>query len=765
MKHFKLSFEESALSKENQQQAEDFLSQLNPQQQKAASRINGPVLIVAGAGSGKTRVLTYRIAYMLASGSVSRSQILALTFTNKAAKEMRQRIEGLIGDDARFLWMGTFHSIFARILRKEAELLGYTSDFSIYDSDDSQRLIKNIITDLGINSKEIKPKQIHYKISSAKNALVGPEEYGNKFVQSSLDDIVNQVYGRYVAGLQANNAMDFDDLLIKPITLFTQHSEVLEQYQDRFRYILIDEYQDTNHAQYKVTKLLASKYQNLCVVGDDAQSIYSFRGADIGNILDFKSDYPEALEIPLEQNYRSTKVILKTADSIIKNNKKQLEKSLWTENEPGKPVVVIESQSDRDEAKKVVSFIHHYRLQYGYQNKDFAILYRTNFQSRLFEDALRFKNIAYQIVGGVSFYQRKEVKDVLAYLTLLVNSQDNTSLLRIINEPARGIGDKTIDAVREFAERENLTLWEALQDVEKINLRSAAKIAIRKFVQSVDSVRSELDEKTLVESTQTLLERTEYMKQYNEDNSDESIDRRSNVLALLDAIAQHEEQNPDSSLSTFLQEVTLLTDADELDESTSRVTLMTMHAAKGLEFPVVFVVGLEEDLFPIAGRAGEDTDIEEERRLFYVAITRAEKELFFSYSKNRYRFGTETRMMRSRFLEEADPTMMVMENGANFKSKSLSTRSQTVVDRQDYVDESWKQSKATGGRAASSRIHLEPTGIEDFQVGVEVFHQKFGEGKIQHLEGQGADSRVTVFFPSVGQKKLLLRFAKLSILG
>jgi DNA helicase-2/ATP-dependent DNA helicase PcrA len=703
------------------------------------------------------------MAWLVEADGVSPHSLMAVTFTNKAAREMRGRLEQLLRINARTLWVGTFHGLAHRFLRQHWQEAGLTASFQILDADDQLRLIKRLYRELQLDEGRWPPRQTQWFINSQKDEGLRAADLGQP--ADPFQRTMTHFYAAYEQECRRTGVVDFAELLLLAYETLGRHEHLLQHYQQRFSHLLVDEFQDTNQIQYRWLRRLSGAHTLVTVVGDDDQSIYGWRGARIENIQRFCTDFAGARTVRLEQNYRSTKVILKTADSVIKNNSKQLEKSLWTENEAGKPIVVIESQNDRDEAKKVISYIHHYKLQYGYQNKDFAVLYRTNFQSRLFEDALRFKNIPYQIVGGISFYQRKEVKDVLAYLTLLVNTKDSTSLLRIINEPARGIGDKTIETVREYASKEGISIWEALNDIDKIELRGAAKNSIKRFVKAIESVQSEMGERSILETARTLLERSEYMKQYNEDNTDESIDRRSNVLALLDAIAQHEENTENPSLSTFLQEVTLLTDADEQDEHSSRVTLMTMHAAKGLEFPVVFVVGLEEELFPIAGRAGEDTDIEEERRLFYVAITRAEKELFFSYSKNRYRFGTETRMMRSRFLEETDTSMLVMENGTNFKSKSLSSRTNTYIDRSDYVDESWKQKKPTGSRSTSSRIHLEPSGIEDFQVGVEVHHQKFGEGKIQHIEGKGADTRLTVFFPSAGQKTLLLRFAKLSILG
>ncbi|MDX1642390.1 MAG: UvrD-helicase domain-containing protein, partial [Balneolaceae bacterium] len=522
----------------------DFLKDLNEQQRRAASHTKGPLLIVAGAGSGKTRVLTYRIAYLLQQDYAHPQQILALTFTNKAAREMQERIQNLIGEGATGLWMGTFHSIFSKILRFEADKIGFSSNFSIYDTSDSENAIKLILKELNYDPREIKPRTIHRKISDAKNQIILPDTYKTRFVHSTLDDITAQIYEIYQIRLEQANAMDFDDLLIRPIQLFQENPDVLEKYQDKFKYILIDEYQDTNHAQYKVTQLLAKKYENICVVGDDAQSIYSFRGADIGNILNFKNDYEDAVEVPLEQNYRSTKYILQCADSVIKKNKEQIEKTLWTDNDEGDTVTLLENFDERDEANRVVNHINNLKLRHGYQNNDFAILYRTNYQSRIFEEALRRKGIAYQLVGGLSFYQRKEIKDVLSYLTLLVNPEDEQALLRIINEPSRGIGNKTLNDVLKKARNERRKVWNIIQNVEDADLYKPAKVKIGEFVDMINNLRQELQSGTsILEVTKKILEQSGYMKALVEENSAQSLTRRDNVLELQNAIAYYQQNN------------------------------------------------------------------------------------------------------------------------------------------------------------------------------------------------------------------------------
>ncbi|MEX2398321.1 MAG: UvrD-helicase domain-containing protein [Balneolales bacterium] len=741
------------------------LSQVNEQQRQAVAHTDGPLLIIAGAGSGKTRVLTYRIANLLALEKAKPWEILSLTFTNKSAREMKSRIENLVGPEARQLWMGTFHSVFSRILRYECEHIGYNQNFSIYDSADSDRAIKGILQEMNVDIKEIKPRAVRFIISGAKNQLISPEEFQNKFVQSTLDDIAARVYTIYLNRLKQHNAMDFDDLLIKPIELFEKHPEILEKYQDRFKYILIDEYQDTNHAQYKVTQMLAHKHKNICVVGDDAQSIYSFRGADISNILNFKQDYPEAVEVPLEQNYRSTKHILKCADSIIRQNKNRLEKTLWTENLEGNTITLLDNYNERDEANRIASYIGDLKLKQGYSLTDFAILYRTNYQSRVFEDSLRRKGLSYQLVGGISFYQRKEIKDVVAYLKLLVNPQDEESLLRVINEPARGIGEKSLKQVTQEARTQDVPIWNILGEIQNTSIYKPAKKRIEEFVKTIWKARKKVDKKSLVDVTKDLLEETGYVKQFVEENSHESLQRRENVMELLNAISYFEKSTENPSLSTFLQDISLVTDLDAHDQNTPSVTLMTIHASKGLEFPVVFVVGLEEELFPIGGRNGDDVDMEEERRLFYVAITRAERELFFSFARNRYKFGEEKQNPRSRFLDEVDPSVVRNEIGATIKQRdSFNLNKKHSGAYQDY---DWK-TPVTGVKkksgAASTSVHYDTADVSQLQVGARVTHQKFGAGKIISSEGQGDKTKVVVFFQKHGQKKLMLKFAKLQVL-
>jgi len=750
----------------------EFLNDLNERQQKAAMHTDGPLLIVAGAGSGKTRVLTYRIAYLIEKGKAHPGEILALTFTNKAAREMKDRIQKLIGDEAKKLWMGTFHSVFSKILRFEAEKIGFTSNYSIYDTDDSQNAIKQILRENNYDPKEIQPRTIHRRISDAKNQLILPGQYKERFVHSTLDDITARIYGMYVERLKHNNAMDFDDLLIKPIELFSKHEDVLEKYQDRYKYILIDEYQDTNHAQYKVTNMLASKYKNLCVVGDDAQSIYSFRGADITNILNFKEDYENAVEIPLEQNYRSTKAILRAADSIIKQNTGQLDKTLWTDNDTGETITVLDNYDERDEANRVANYINELKMRKGYQFNDFAILYRTNYQSRVFEETLRRKGVTYQLVGGLSFYQRKEIKDVLAYLTLLSNPDDDTNLLRIINEPSRGIGNKSLHDLTSRARKTGQSLWKILKNVEEADLYKPAENSVKDFVDMIQELKADLkNDVSLTEVTKKLLKKSGYMKSLVEENSPKSMTRRENIIELQNAISYFEKNTKSSKLSSFLQEISLITDTDKYDEDKPAVTLMTVHAAKGLEFPVVFVVGLEEELFPVGSRNYEDVNIEEERRLFYVAITRAEEQLFFSHCRTRYKYGEEKPMMRSRFLDEVSSDVVRTETGSTInqnKSRFSNGSSESEYDGNTKVEYDWKKplyNKNNRNSDQGTTIHYDNPDEDPFQVGAKVEHSVFGPGKIINRTGHGERTKVVVFFKDRGRKTLMLRVAKLNVIG
>ncbi|MEP0546547.1 MAG: UvrD-helicase domain-containing protein [Rhodothermales bacterium] len=757
------------------------LDGLNPVQREAASTTEGPVMIVAGPGSGKTRTLTHRIAYLLAAKRAWPSQILALTFTNKAAREMRDRVLRLVGEEgAKGIWMGTFHSVFARILRREADKLGYTRDFSIYDPTDSENIIKAQMLRYGIDAKRYTPRSVRHRISGAKNQLVSPEEY-QRLAADPFEEAAAKVYGPYNDALRRANALDFDDLLIKPIELFQRHPDVLAEYQKRWKYLHIDEYQDTNHAQYSLAKMLAAAHKNLCVVGDDAQSIYAFRGADIQNILSFQKDYPGATTIRLEQNYRSTAKILRLADSIIKRNADQLDKNLWTENAEGEHVVLMEALSEKDEAQKVERRIRDLHVRHGVPYRQVAILYRTNAQSRSIEDSLRRGGIPYRIVGGLSFYARKEIKDAIAYLRLVVNPNDQASVRRVINYPTRGIGAKTMERVEEFAREEGLTLWQALERAEDAGVGGRAANAIQGFTFLVGRYAAKANTGAADEIARELLAESGLLANLREENTIEALARWENVQELISAVAEftgaHGSAEHTPTLSEFLQQVSLVTDADADEGDPNRVTLMTLHGSKGLEFKVVFVTGMEEGLFPLAVAAQDPKELEEERRLFYVGVTRAEELLFLSHARSRYRFGEQQSNIRSRFLDEVDAEDVIRtETGRAFTGKKDrfsvgrgGTGSFEDMDphyyRQNLRDAPQKQRPRPAPEPTEGRRIVYDEGEAEIVPGVRVFHQTFGEGKVLAVEGRGDRAAATVFFKAVGQKKLKLKFARLQVVG
>lgn len=761
-------------SPEDVKRAEELLKGLNEKQAEAARTVDGPVMIVAGPGSGKTRTLTHRIAYLLATKNAWPSQILALTFTNKAAREMRSRVEDLVGEvEAKGLWMGTFHSVFARMLRREAEKIGFTRDFSIYDTDDTERMIKLLMESYNVDPKRYTPRSVRGRISGAKNQMVTPSEYLS-LANDPFEEVAARLYGPYNEALRRANAMDFDDLLGWPITLFEQHPEVLQEYQKRWKYIHIDEYQDTNKAQYLLAKMLSAKRKNICVVGDDAQSIYAFRGADIENILSFQKDYPQAKTVHLEQNYRSTGKILRLADSIIKQNRNQLEKNLWTENPDGEHVLLMEAISERDEAQKIERRIRDLYVRSGLHYNDFAVLYRTNAQSRSMEEALRRGGIPYRIVGGVSFYQRKEIKDALAYLRLVVNPHDDASLLRAINTPTRGIGAKTVEQLVSYADAHKVPLWDAARRSEEAGLSSRAANAVKGFADLILEHTNLSRNQPADETARALIQASGLLQALRDENTPESLVRLENIHELLNAVAEFVEGGEGRTLSTFLQEVSLVADVDSLQENDNRVTLMTLHASKGLEFKVVFVSGLEEGLFPLAVAAQDPKELEEERRLLYVGATRAEECLFLSFARSRYRFGESQPAIRSRFLDEMEVEDVVMtESGRSFEtnkgrfSRSSRRRSYQSTDygKMDphYYRENLREKQEAS--ADSGRRIVYEEGERPIVPGVEVEHPTFGVGKVIALEGQGDRQAATVFFQGIGQKKLKLKFARLQVVG
>lgn len=743
------------------------LDQLNPVQREAASVIDGPVMIIAGAGSGKTRVLTYRIAHLLNSG-IPPYEILALTFTNKAAKEMKERIERLIGHHAHSVWAGTFHSIFARILRQECEPLGYTRSFTIYDTDDSLGVIKNIMNGMNISQQQFNPRGVLSRISGAKNHMVSPREYEN-LANDFFDQKVAEIYPEYVAKLQKSNAMDFDDLLLKPIELFDKHARVLEKYQYRFKYLLVDEYQDTNRAQYVLINMIAQRFKNICVVGDDAQSIYAFRGADIKNILDFERDYPNAKVFRLEQNYRSTKTILSAADAVIKNNRNQLQKTLWTDNPKGEKITLIEAEDDKAEGMHIAHRIQEHIAKDKLDLKHCAVLYRTNAQSRSVEDAMRRSGLPYVIIGGIAFYQRKEIKDVLAYLRLIVNPKDEESLLRVINFPARGIGDTTIERLIEHATKTNGSLFDAVKQPNAIeSLQDRARNSVSAFGALITKYSELKNQMSATEIARSIVDELGILRMYKDEQTPESLGRWENVQELLSAISEFVDTNKEkASLENFLEEVALVSAVDSMVDERNSITLMTLHAAKGLEFPVVFIAGLEEGLFPLYQITPDASELEEERRLCYVGITRAMKRLYLTYTRMRYRFGDVTYPVVSRFIAEIGDAHLHKEF-----SRSSSVAAETVSNlknvRQRYINAvRQKSTPKHDGFVPDDEVEYENQSQEEIRltVGVVVEHEVFGRGKVTQLSGKGDSAKAVVHFLNAGPKNLMIKFARLRVLG
>lgn len=802
-----------------------FLDELNPVQRAAAKATDGPVMIIAGAGSGKTRVLTYRIAHLMEKG-VDSFNILALTFTNKAAKEMKERISKIVGPkEAKNLWMGTFHSVFAKILRIEAEKLGYPNNFTIYDTDDSKSVIKEILKQYNLDDKIYKPSLVLNRISDAKNKLISAHQYQNNPVtqqedQSSRKPMLGQIYAAYQKRNFKTGAMDFDDLLYQTNVLLRDFPDVLLKYQNKFRFILVDEYQDTNFSQYVIIKQLAARFQNICVVGDDAQSIYGFRGANIQNILNFEKDYPDLRTYKLEQNYRSTKTIVEAANQIIANNKEQLQKNVFTDNEEGQKLKIIKASTDNEEGQKIVTSIFETKMQNQAMNSDFAILYRTNAQSRAFEESLRKLNIPYKIYGGVSFYQRKEIKDLLSYYRLTINNSDDESLRRIINYPARGIGQTTIDKITVAAAEHDISMWTVISNLKDfnstmgINAGIAAKIS--DFVTQVKSYSLLLPYKDAFDLANHIAVTSGIVKELYTDKTPEGVSRYENIQELLNGIKDFVEQQrtpqedelndiikttllkdtgtelfvepTDAQLKTldeFMQEITLLTSVDkedEKDQSNDKVSLMTVHAAKGLEFAYVYIVGLEENLFPSQLSINSRADLEEERRLFYVAVTRAEKQATLSFATMRYRFGNVTYCEPSRFIDEIDdkfldfPEEPVVNSFANdvfekYRNKynnsqntelDLDANTTTGSSGINFNPKPKKLIRLNTGLSSSTSAPVDTALNKSLRNGDMVSHEKFGSGTILLLEGPWPETKATIQFEKVGSKSLLLKFARLN---
>lgn len=774
---------------------QQYIAQLNEAQREPVLQKDGPMIIIAGAGSGKTRVLTIRIAYLMSLG-VDAFSILALTFTNKAAREMKKRISDIVGTaEAKNLWMGTFHSVFARILRSEADKLGYPSNFTIYDSQDSLRCISAVIKEMQLDKDIYKPKQILSRISSYKNSLITVKAYFNNPELQEADAMskkprLGEIYQNYVERCFKSGAMDFDDLLLKTNELLSRFPEVLAKYQNRFRYILVDEYQDTNHSQYLIVRALSDKFQNICVVGDDAQSIYAFRGANINNILNFQKDYEGVKTFRLEQNYRSTKNIVEAANSIIEKNKTKLDKIVWTANDLGQKIKIHRSITDGEEGRFVASTIWEQRMTNQMTNGQFAILYRTNAQSRSMEDALRKRDIPYRIYGGLSFYQRKEIKDVLCYLRLVINPKDEEALVRVINYPARGIGDTTIEKLTIAANHYKRSIFEVMQNIDKIDLKlnAGTKQKLQDFVTMIQSFQVINENHDGFYIADHVSKKTGLVQELKKDGTPEGIARIENIEELLNGIkdfieGQQEIDGARGALSEFMEDVALATDLDKDTGDDDRVALMTIHLAKGLEFSTVFVVGMEEDLFPSAMSMSTRSELEEERRLFYVALTRAEQQAYLTYAQSRYRWGKLTDSEPSRFIEEIDGQYLEYltpeENHYRYKP---------LIDNDIFgdVDKSkLRLAKPVGGtppkhvtdNEPKSDINirkLKPIGNSNSQnnlfdnklnVGNMVLHERFGKGEVINLEGVGADRKAEIKFDVGGIKKLLLRFAKLDIIA
>ena len=751
----------------------DYLKELNPEQRQAVEQTDGPVMIIAGAGSGKTRVLTYRIAHLIYAKGVDAFHILSLTFTNKAASEMKQRIEKLAGLDARNTWMGTFHSVFAKILRVEADKLGYPSNFTIYDSDDSKSLIRTLVKELLLDDKVYKASVVLSRISGAKNRLISWQTYQNDpFVkaddEAALRPRMGEIYQRYQERLFKAGAMDFDDLLFNTNILFRDHIEVLNKYQQRFKYVMVDEFQDTNISQYLITKKLAAVHQNICVVGDDAQSIYAFRGADIQNILNFEKDYPDLFVVKLEQNYRSTKNIVDAANSIIDKNKGQLKKIVWTSNPEGDLIELFKASSDNEEGRIVANTIFEEKNNKQLNNSDFAILYRTNSQSRSMEEALRKLNLTYKIVGGLSFYQRKEIKDLMAYLRFAVNPVDEEAFKRIINYPKRGIGDTSVEKILVSAYEHDIPLWDVVQNAPSF-LGGRAGVSVDDFSTMIKAFQIEIERKDAFEAASTVAKQSGLLRELYEDKTIEGLNRYENVQELLNAIKEYVDnaENEDKSLGAFLQEIALLTDNDQDKSQTDAITLMTIHASKGLEFKQVFVVGMEEDLFPSQMMMQSREDLEEERRLFYVASTRAMDKLYLSYALTRYRYGRLLNCEPSRFLEEVNPDLLKVNK------RMSATRELPGAFRSDGppgtagfigIKKQPETRLPTAMHVHTPNPDFKPSNTNGLQEGQLVEHPKFGFGKVQKIETEGLNKKASIQFEHFGEKTLLLSFAKLRII-
>ncbi len=761
------------------------LDELNDKQYEAVTNTEGPSLVIAGAGSGKTKVLTHKIAYLIGEKSVKPWNILAITFTNKAANEMKERVKNLVGDTANDIWMGTFHSICVRILRKTIDRIGFDSSFVIFDTSDQKSMIKKILKEQNLDDKIFSDKSVLYEISNAKNEMLTPEKYRAKANSDFRKEKIAEIFALYQKRLKENNAIDFDDIINFTIEILLDNPDILEYYSDKFKYVLVDEYQDTNKAQFTLVTLLASKFGNITVVGDNDQGIYSFRGADISNILNFEKDFPGTKIIKLEQNYRCTQSVLNAANEVIKNNETKYEKKLWTSNEAGSLPKVYRGDNEYDEANYIVEEINHLRRTEYYKYADFAVLYRMNTQSRSIEDILRRENIPYKIIGGLKFYERKEIKDIVAYLRLIHNTADNLSLTRIINEPKRGVGKTSLENVEQLATAQGISMYEIIKRADEFGLNRVFGNT-REFVAAIEELRAEKDSILVSELIKNTLQKTGYTKALEAENTTEAENRIENLNEFLTVAMEFEEQSADHSLTEFLEGITLSSDLDGMEEAQDSVTLMTLHSAKGLEFPAVFLVGMEEGIFPGYKSIGEEKELEEERRLCYVGITRAREKLFMTCAKQRTIFGSTSFNNVSRFIKEIPPEMLDgyedLEQSSNQgfgeskyewgygNSRGNGLFSSEVVEYKSHEIPKKAAASSYGFKSAESflanlnKSKKSEVDLNAYQAGVRVFHKKFGEGRINSVEAEADDLKVDIQFEKAGHKRLMAKFAGLEIL-
>ncbi len=761
----------------------ELLDGLNDKQYEAVVNTEGPSLVIAGAGSGKTKVLTHKIAYLIKEKKVLPWNILAITFTNKAANEMKERVEKLVGDDAKDMWMGTFHSICVRILRKTIDKIGFDSSFVIFDTSDQKTMIKKILKKENIDDKLFTDKSVAYEISNAKNEMLEPDEYGKKYAGDIRKETIAEIYKIYQKTLKENNAIDFDDIINFTIKILLDNPDVLEFYSNKFKYVLVDEYQDTNKAQFTLVSILASKYGNITVVGDNDQGIYSFRGADISNILNFEKDFPGTKIIKLEQNYRCTGNILDIANSVIKNNETKYEKKLWTNNEKGNLPFVYSADDEYDEARFITQKIESLKSTNYYNYSDFAVLYRMNTQSRSIEDILRREDIPYKIVGGLKFYERKEIKDIIAYLRLIQNPNDNISLTRIINEPKRGIGKTSLDKIENLAFDNGISMYEIIKNAEKYDLNRVF-VNTREFIGIMENLIAQKDKMLISELIKETLNKTGYTKALELEGTVEAENRIENLEEFLTVAMEFEEESADDSLSEFLEGITLSSDIDGIEDAENSVTLMTLHSAKGLEFPVVFLVGMEEGIFPGYKSIGEEKELEEERRLCYVGITRAKENLFLTCSKQRTIFGSTSCNPPSRFLKEIPEELLdgyddafnqkkqeYLDKDYNWEYRNNSGLFSKAVKTYTNIDYSPKENSGFAFRTAESFLsNLNKKSeisvdLSKYKTGVTVYHKKFGEGVITEVEQEDDDLKVDIEFEKFGHKRLMAKFANLEVIG